>query len=58
MPSWENTVSSQTTDAAVTAQLDAEFGRIDCGTANRSEMTPLRFLQRSVEVFGDRTAIR
>ena len=58
MPSWENTVSSQTTDAAFTAQLDAEFGRIDCGTANRSEMTPLRFLQRSVEVFGDRTAIR
>ena len=58
MPSRENTVSSQTTDVAVTAQLDAEFGRIDSGTANRSEMTPLRFLQRSVEVFGDRTAIR
>ncbi|MFW0795237.1 AMP-binding protein [Gordonia sp. CPCC 205515] len=35
----------------------AEFGRADFGLANRSELTPLRFLERSAEVFGDRTAI-
>lgn len=27
------------------------------GTANRTEMTPLRFLERSAEVFGDKVAI-
>lgn len=52
-------MSSLTTDpTAAAAELDAEFDRIDCGSANRSELTPLRFLQRSVDVFGERTAIR
>ena len=37
--------------------LDAAFGRIDCGSANRSELTPLRFLERSSSVFGRREAI-
>lgn len=37
--------------------LDADFGRIDCGRANRSELSPLRFLERSASVFPDRTAI-
>ena len=59
MLTWEITVSSLTTDpTAAAADLDAEFDRIDCGSANRSELTPLRFLQRSVDVFGERTAIR
>ncbi|MGC5247793.1 AMP-binding protein [Gordonia sp. DT219] len=35
----------------------AEFGRIDSGTANRSELTPLRFLERSADVFPERTAV-
>ncbi|MGV9713301.1 AMP-binding protein [Gordonia sp. NPDC003424] len=39
------------------ADPNAEFGRADFGIANRSELTPLRFLERSAEVFGDRTAI-
>ena len=39
------------------ADLDARFGRIDSGTANRSELTPLRFLERSASVFGHRDAI-
>jgi fatty-acyl-CoA synthase len=43
--------------APPTTDLDAEFGRIDSGTANRSEMTPLRFLERSAQVFPDRTAV-
>ncbi|MFT4125491.1 MAG: AMP-binding protein [Gordonia sp. (in: high G+C Gram-positive bacteria)] len=41
----------------VVTDLDAAFGRIDCGTANRSEGTPLRFLERASTVFPDRTAI-
>ncbi|WHU45988.1 AMP-binding protein [Gordonia sp. L191] len=50
-------VSDTDTTLAEALALDADFGRIDCGTANRSELSPLRFLERSATVFGDRTAI-
>ncbi|AFA72121.1 putative acyl-CoA ligase [Gordonia polyisoprenivorans VH2] len=50
-------VSDTDTTLAEALALDADFGRIDCGSANRSELSPLRFLERSATVFGDRTAI-
>ncbi|MGV9858991.1 AMP-binding protein [Gordonia sp. NPDC003425] len=49
---------SVSTPTQPSTTADNEFGRIDCGTANRSELTPLRFLERSAEVFGDRVAVR
>ncbi|MGW0036286.1 AMP-binding protein [Gordonia sp. NPDC003376] len=50
-------VSASDATGVPTTDLDAEFGRIDCGGSNRSEMTPLRFLERSASVFPDRAAV-
>ncbi|NDK89849.1 AMP-binding protein [Gordonia desulfuricans] len=50
-------VSASDATGVPSTELDAEFGRIDCGGSNRSEMTPLRFLERSASVFPDRAAV-
>ncbi|GAB18825.1 putative fatty-acid--CoA ligase [Gordonia effusa NBRC 100432] len=45
------------TDATANSSIANPFATHSVGMANRSELTPLRFLERSAEVFGDKTAI-